>query len=166
MKAASAPPRRTSRMIREQYDSRSTCSSAAFDEFKDLFARKIIEDEMLWRELTDRYGEYFEGGMGAQAIAHLIEALDLDEEEVKLRAAIDPAGGPAPPVGPAQAEGHQAAQDRLGVQPPRRERQAHQRPAGDDPRRRAGDPAGAPPDGAARRWPASPRPTSTTSTAG
>ena len=29
-----------------------------------------------------------------------------------------PAGGPAPPVGPAQAEGHQAAQDRLGLQPP------------------------------------------------
>ncbi len=31
-----------------------------------------------------------------------------------------PPGGPAPPVGPAQAEGHQAAQDRLGLQPPRR----------------------------------------------
>ena len=26
-------------------------STRAFDEFKDLFARKIIEDEMLWREL-------------------------------------------------------------------------------------------------------------------
>ena len=43
----------------------------AFDEFKSLFARKIIEDEMLWRELEDRYGEYFEGGMGAEATLYL-----------------------------------------------------------------------------------------------
>ena len=73
----------------------STSSQRAFDEFKDLFARKIIEDEMLWRELTDRYGEYFEGGMGADAIARLIDRIDLDEEEVKLRDADRPAGGPA-----------------------------------------------------------------------
>ena len=45
----------------------------AFDEFKSLFARKIIEDEMLWRELEDRYGEYFEGGMGAEATLYLTE---------------------------------------------------------------------------------------------
>ena len=68
----------------------------AFDEFKDLFPRKIIEDEMLWRELEDRYGEYFEGGMGADAIKQLIDKLDLDEEEVKLRNAIDPQEGQRP----------------------------------------------------------------------
>ena len=68
----------------------------AFDEFKDLFARKIIEDEMLWRELIDRYGDYFEGGMGADAISPLIDRIDLDEEEVKLRAAIDPQEGQRP----------------------------------------------------------------------
>ncbi len=55
-------------MIREQFDLEIDVLVRAFDEFKDLFARKIIEDEMLWRELTDRYGEYFEGGMGADAI--------------------------------------------------------------------------------------------------
>ncbi len=54
---------------------------------------------------------------------------------------------------PAQAEGHQAPQDRRLVQPPRRARPAAQRPEGDDPRRRAGDPAGAAPDGPARRRP-------------
>jgi DNA-directed RNA polymerase subunit beta' len=83
-------------LIREQYDLEIDVLQRAFDEFKDLFSRKIIEDEMLWRELTDRYGDYFVGGMGAQAIAHLIEALDLDEEEVKLRAAIDPQEGQRP----------------------------------------------------------------------
>ncbi len=61
----------------------------SFDEFRDLFARRIIEDEMLWREIQDRYGEYFEGGMGAEAIAQLIARIDLDEEEVKLRVAIE-----------------------------------------------------------------------------
>ena len=68
----------------------------AFDEFRDLHARKIIEDEVLWRELKDRYGDYFRGGMGAEAIASLIHELDLDEEEVKLRAAIDPIDGRRP----------------------------------------------------------------------
>ena len=38
--------------IREQYDLEIDVLARAFDEFKDLFARKIIEDEMLWRELA------------------------------------------------------------------------------------------------------------------
>jgi DNA-directed RNA polymerase subunit beta' len=61
----------------------------AFDEFKELHSRKIIEDELLWRELKDRYGDYFEGGMGAEAIANLIDRIDFDDEERKLREAID-----------------------------------------------------------------------------
>ena len=52
--------------------------------------RKIIDDELLWRELRDRYGDYFEGGTGADAIKALIDRIDFDEEEVKLREAIDP----------------------------------------------------------------------------
>src|SRR5689334_420496 len=82
--------------IRERYDAEMDLLQRAFDEFRDLFARKIIEDEMLWRELRDRYGEFFEGGMGAEAIARLIDRLDLDEEEVKLRDAIDPGDGRRP----------------------------------------------------------------------
>src|SRR5688572_11235396 len=75
--------------IRERGEAELELVQRAFDEFRDLFARRIIEDEMLWRELTDRYGEYFEGGMGAEAIAQLIGRIDLDEEEIKLREAID-----------------------------------------------------------------------------
>ncbi len=82
--------------IREQYEAELELVERAFEEFKDLFGRKIIEDEMLWRELADRYGEYFEGGMGADAIAQLVERLDFDEEEVKLRAQIDPEEGQRP----------------------------------------------------------------------
>jgi DNA-directed RNA polymerase subunit beta' len=82
--------------IRDRYDAELDVMQRAYDEFKDLFARKIIDDEMLWRELQDRYGDYFEGGMGAEAIARLIERLDLDEEERKLRNLIDPQEGGRP----------------------------------------------------------------------
>ncbi|HSL56536.1 MAG TPA: DNA-directed RNA polymerase subunit beta', partial [Acidimicrobiales bacterium] len=82
--------------VREQYEAELDLLQRVFDEFKDLFARKIIEDEMLWRELVDRYGDYFEGGMGAEWIKQLIDRIDLDEEEVKLRAAIDPQDGQRP----------------------------------------------------------------------
>src|SRR5256714_6260266 len=82
--------------IRERYDAELDILQRAFDEFRDLFARKIIEDEMLWRELKDRYGEYFEGGMGADVIKSLIDRIDFDEEEVKLRNAIDPPEGQRP----------------------------------------------------------------------
>src|SRR5690242_2304319 len=82
--------------IRERYEAETDLLQRAFDEFRDLFPRKIIEDELLWRELKDRYGEYFEGGMGADAIKSLIDRIDLDEEEIKLRTAIDPPEGQRP----------------------------------------------------------------------
>ncbi len=79
--------------IRDHADQEGELVKRAFDEFRDLHGRKIIEDEMLWRELRDRFGDYFRGGMGAEAIAQLIEELDLDEEEVKLRDVIEPDDG-------------------------------------------------------------------------
>ena len=46
----------------------------------------IVNDEMLFRELKDRFGSaygfgvYFKGGMGAEAIRELLRDLDLDAE--------------------------------------------------------------------------------------
>src|SRR5674476_787440 len=57
---------------------------------------KVLEGEMLWRELRVRYEDYFEGGMGAESIQRLIDRIDLDEEEIKLRAMIDAADGRKP----------------------------------------------------------------------
>ncbi|MGB3734487.1 MAG: DNA-directed RNA polymerase subunit beta', partial [Ilumatobacter sp.] len=82
--------------IRERYDMELDLISRTWDEFKTLHARKIIEDELLWREMRDKYGEYFEGGTGAEAIKQLIDRIDFDEEEVKLRNAIDPQEGQKP----------------------------------------------------------------------
>jgi DNA-directed RNA polymerase subunit beta' len=82
--------------VRERADQDVAMARRALDELGDLHARKIIEDELLWRELKGRYGSYFDGGMGAEAIAQLIDRIDLDEEEVKLRLAIDPPEGKRP----------------------------------------------------------------------
>ena len=61
-----------------------------------MHGRQIIEDEMLWRELRLRYDEYFEGGMGAEYILKLIDRIDLDAEEIKLRDMIDAKDGRRP----------------------------------------------------------------------
>jgi DNA-directed RNA polymerase subunit beta' len=82
--------------IREAYEAELDMLTRVWDEFLDLFGRKIIEDEMLWRELQDRYGEYFEGGMGADALKQLIARIDFDDEEEKLKVAIDPPEGQRP----------------------------------------------------------------------
>ena len=82
--------------IRERSELELDLVRRSWDEFRDLHARKIIEDELLWRELRDRYGEYFEGGMGAEAIARLIDRIDFDSEEIKLREGIDASDGRKP----------------------------------------------------------------------
>ena len=76
--------------LRERYEIELDLVARTWDEFKDLHSRKILDDEMLWRELRDKYGDYFEGGTGADAIKQLIDRIDFDEEEIKLRDAIDP----------------------------------------------------------------------------
>ncbi|MGI8492733.1 MAG: DNA-directed RNA polymerase subunit beta' [Acidimicrobiales bacterium] len=82
--------------IRDRAESELDLVKRSFDEFRNLHSRKIIEDELLWRELRDRFGEFFRGGMGAEAIAQLIAEIDFDSEEVKLREAIDPVDGRRP----------------------------------------------------------------------
>ncbi|MFN5603895.1 MAG: DNA-directed RNA polymerase subunit beta' [Actinomycetes bacterium] len=82
--------------IRERYEAELDLLKRSWDEFKGLHSRQIIEDEVLWRELRDRFGEYFEGGTGADAIKSLIDRIDFDEEEIKLREAIDPKDGKKP----------------------------------------------------------------------
>jgi DNA-directed RNA polymerase subunit beta' len=82
--------------LRERYEGELELLARTWDEFRDLHARKIIDDELLWRELKDRYTDYFEGGTGADAIKALIDRIDFDEEEIKLREAIDPKEGRKP----------------------------------------------------------------------
>ncbi|GIU84350.1 MAG: DNA-directed RNA polymerase subunit beta' [Acidimicrobiales bacterium] len=79
--------------IRLQYQEELDKLDQAFETLRGLHARQVIEDELLWRELKDRWGDYFEGGMGAEAIQKLIDRIDFDEEERRLREMINGNGG-------------------------------------------------------------------------
>ena len=57
----------------------------AFDFVKTMGPKDLVESEQLWREIYDRYGDYYEGGMGAEAIQDLLGRLDLDAEIAQLR---------------------------------------------------------------------------------
>ncbi|MBP2476130.1 DNA-directed RNA polymerase subunit beta' [Crossiella equi] len=59
-----------------------------WDTFVKLDVQQLIADELLYRELIDRYGEYFTGGMGAEAIQQLLGTFDVDAEADKLRETI------------------------------------------------------------------------------
>src|SRR5689334_3410912 len=62
--------------------------------FKELEVQEVVSDEALFRELKDRFGsswgfgEYFTGGMGAEAIRELLRSKDLDAEAATLRETI------------------------------------------------------------------------------
>ena len=56
--------------------------------FGTMEPKQVIADETLFRELKDRFGspfgfgEYFRGGMGAEAVRDLLRDLSLDEESL------------------------------------------------------------------------------------
>ena len=74
--------------ITERYGKELDLLQRAHDTFGKMHSRMIVEDEELWREVKDRYGEYFVGGTGAEAIKSLIDTIDFDAEEIALRDAI------------------------------------------------------------------------------
>jgi DNA-directed RNA polymerase subunit beta' len=85
--------------MRERFEADLDLEKRTWDEFKSLYPRLIIEDEVLWRNLRDPFGpyaEYFEGGTGADAIKSLIDSIDFDIEEQRLRGAIEAGGGRKP----------------------------------------------------------------------
>ncbi len=57
---------------------------AVWSKFKNLKVQDLEGDESLYRELRDRYGIYFKGSMGAQAIQSRLETFDLKAEFDKL----------------------------------------------------------------------------------
>jgi DNA-directed RNA polymerase subunit beta' len=91
--AAKNQAERQQREVRERADRNIGLVQATIEEFRDIKPKQIVDDEILWRELKDRYGDYFKGGMGAEAIKDLLAGLDLDAEEEFLRDQIKTAKG-------------------------------------------------------------------------
>lgn len=53
--------------------------------FKSLKVQDLEGDETLYREMKKRFGKYFEGSMGAEAIQKRLQSFDLAAESDKLR---------------------------------------------------------------------------------
>jgi DNA-directed RNA polymerase subunit beta' len=67
--------------------------------FKDMEPKRIEHDETIFRELKERFGssygfgEYFRGGMGAEAVRDLLQQVDLEAERDELSEIIKTAKG-------------------------------------------------------------------------
>ncbi|MGH2663221.1 MAG: DNA-directed RNA polymerase subunit beta' [Actinomycetota bacterium] len=61
--------------------------------FKGLTVKQLVADDIVYRTLRDRFDDYFEGGMGAEAIKRLLQDLDLDDESKQLKQTIQEAKG-------------------------------------------------------------------------
>jgi DNA-directed RNA polymerase subunit beta' len=67
--------------------------------FRNMEPKQIEHDETIFRELKERFGspygfgEYFRGGMGAEAIRDLLQQVDLDAERTELEDQVKNAKG-------------------------------------------------------------------------
>src|ERR671921_2426658 len=70
-----------------------------WDLFQEMTPKQVVNDETLFRELKERFGspygwgEYFRGGMGAEAVRDLHVQVDLDAEREVLEDQIKTAKG-------------------------------------------------------------------------
>ncbi|MDP2742622.1 MAG: hypothetical protein Q8O50_04030, partial [Hydrogenophaga sp.] len=71
--------------IRKRFDAEIDRLDAVFDRFVGLKVQDLEGDELLYRELSRRYGNYFKGSMGAQAIQQRLKDFDLASEAESLR---------------------------------------------------------------------------------
>jgi DNA-directed RNA polymerase subunit beta' len=63
------------------------------DTFKRLQPKQLIAEELVYRDMRDRFGDYFSGGMGAEGVRDLLESIDLDAESAELRTTIQESKG-------------------------------------------------------------------------
>ena len=130
---AQARPRRARATCSPARSSRTSCSGAS---------------------CSVRYGEYFEGGMGAEAIAaaHRPDRPRRGGDQAPRRDRPEPTAARRSRPSASRRRSSACASSRPSTAATTTARRV-ERPAGDDPRRRAGDPAGPAADGAARRRP-------------
>ncbi len=66
---------------------------AVWTRFKNLKVQDLEGDEVLYREMKTRFGKYFAGSMGADAIQRRLQSFDLDAESISLRETIQTGKG-------------------------------------------------------------------------
>ncbi|MGZ4209293.1 MAG: DNA-directed RNA polymerase subunit beta' [Actinomycetota bacterium] len=73
------------KQLSDQTERRIKQLDEVFDLFKGLAPKQLVHDEMLYRDLKDRFGDYFSGSMGAEAIKDLLAQTDVKAEAEILR---------------------------------------------------------------------------------
>ncbi len=66
---------------------------AVWNRFKNLKVQDLEGDEILYREMKTRFGKYFAGSMGADAIQKRLQSFDLEAESASLRETIQTGKG-------------------------------------------------------------------------
>ncbi len=79
---------REMRQLRDRAQREIDRLDEVLDTFRKLDVKQLISDELLYRELRDRFGDYFEGGMGAESLQTLLKNFDLEAESESLRETI------------------------------------------------------------------------------
>jgi DNA-directed RNA polymerase subunit beta' len=74
--------------VREKAAARVELLERVVDMFKSLAPKQLLADDQYYRELRDRFGEYFSAGMGADAIKDLLLREGIEEEQARLRETI------------------------------------------------------------------------------
>ncbi|MBQ3339062.1 MAG: DNA-directed RNA polymerase subunit beta', partial [Atopobiaceae bacterium] len=79
--------------IYEEFNERKALRQDAFEAFQKIVPKQLVPDEALYREMRLNYRDYFTGGMGAEAVRDLLEAIDLEETAKELAEVIETGKG-------------------------------------------------------------------------
>ena len=79
--------------VRKRYEREAEHLDRVWDCFKNLKVADLEGDEALYRSMIDKYGLYFEGAMGAEAIKKRLESFDLEAESEALKEIIQTGKG-------------------------------------------------------------------------
>ncbi|MFW0178430.1 DNA-directed RNA polymerase subunit beta' [Rothia sp. P7208] len=79
--------------VRKNADREIEFEQKVWDRFKSLKVADLEGDEALYRAMVDKYGMYFEGSMGAEAIRSRLESFDLEAEAEALKEIIQTGKG-------------------------------------------------------------------------
>ncbi|NAZ80327.1 DNA-directed RNA polymerase subunit beta' [Kineococcus sp. R8] len=71
--------------IRRRADAEIDRLATVWDRFRNLKVQDLEGDEVLYRAMRERFGMYFEGGMGAAALQKRLQSFDLEAEAENLR---------------------------------------------------------------------------------
>ena len=74
--------------IYEEFNERKALRQDAFDAFMKIEPKQLVPDEALYREMRLNYRDYFTGGMGAESVRDLLDAMDLAATADELRSVI------------------------------------------------------------------------------